>query len=288
MKLLTFQAFIAAVLVCAASPSTQASDFQSPRTAALGGAGHAGPLLNDAIYLNPSYASFVQTYCLAANYYTFAGPKDLNDQSAFHGHGTNFSLQDGRTELFQAGFGFTVREDSKLFNFGASKAVIDKLGVGIGGKIILPNDSSRPTVRDSIFSVTGVPTPSVQLVFVVDNMIQSDEAQAMGLYREFILGTKFNVKGIFLAYFDPHVTPSLPDGSTYGYEAGLEFPFFTDIFFRLGAFRNSYVPYAGLRGNGYATGLGWIAPRISFDYGLSRLLDPISSTSHTFGMTVYF
>ena len=39
-----------------------AADFQSPRTAALGGAGHAAPMLNDAIYLNPSFVSFMPSY----------------------------------------------------------------------------------------------------------------------------------------------------------------------------------------------------------------------------------
>ena len=42
-----------------ATPWANASDYQSPRTAALGGAGHASPLLNDAIYLNPSFSSFM-------------------------------------------------------------------------------------------------------------------------------------------------------------------------------------------------------------------------------------
>src|SRR4051812_17667173 len=76
-----------------------ASDFQSARTAALGGAGHAAPLLNDSIYLNPSFESFLPTYTGAANYFNHsAGAVDAEGSHELHGRGWNASLHDGKNE----------------------------------------------------------------------------------------------------------------------------------------------------------------------------------------------
>lgn len=269
-----------------------ASDFQSPRTAALGGAGHAGPMLNDAIYLNPSFASFLPAYSVGLNYGFFTGA-DRPDGTVGdpHGHVINASLQDGRTELFQAGMAFTQTDDRRIFNFGASRAFVKKFGVGLGGKAIFPLTNNASIIWDSILSVSFVPFEWLQTSFIVDNLIESAGLRAMGLNREFILGTKFNAMGIVLIYFDPHLAPNAPDvpgSGTYGFEGGVEFPFFRDFFLRLGAFRNAYQQSLTGRGRGYSAGLGWIAPRISFDYGLSRVLEPVVATAHNFGITIYF
>ena len=104
------------------------SDFQSPRTAALGGAGHAGPVLNDAIYLNPSFTAFLQSYGLAINYIRALRP-------APHPH-YNLSVLDGRSELFQAGVGYTRREHNNFIHIarpnlllnGSAWALVASLG----------------------------------------------------------------------------------------------------------------------------------------------------------------
>lgn len=276
----------------ALSQASWASDFHSPRTAALGGAGHAGPLLNDAIYLNPSYTSFLPNYGISVNYLWFnAGSQNGAGFSDYNGHQLNFSLQDGRSEIFQAGVGLTLRDDSKLISIGASKTIVDKLGVGLGGKFILPNDGNK-MIYDTVFSTTYAFTDFGQAAFIVDNVVQGDDSKSAGLYRQFILGTKFNVESIIIAYFDPHVTPDLPatidQNSTFGFEAGIEFPLMTDFFLRLGMLRNSYVPFVSRYSNGYGLGFGWLAPRISLDYALSRVITPLPGTAHTFGLTTYF
>ena len=122
------------------SSTARSSDFQSPRTAALGGAGHANPMLNDAIYLNPSFTSFLPSYSMSGNYAFFGGPSNCDGcgPSDPHGHVANASIQDGRSELFQAGVGLTLLNDRKILDVGASRTVVSKLGVGIGGKWVLP------------------------------------------------------------------------------------------------------------------------------------------------------
>ena len=141
------------------SPAAVASDFQSPRTAALGGAGHASPMLNDAIYLNPSFVSFLPSYSISGNYSFFSGPSNCDGCGAGdpHGHVLNASIQDGRSELFQAGVGLSLFNDRKVLNIGASRSVVEKLGVGIGGKWALPAMESPSLLWDTLASVTYLP-----------------------------------------------------------------------------------------------------------------------------------
>jgi hypothetical protein len=263
-----------------------ASDFQSPRTAALGGAGHAGPLLNDAIYLNPAFASLLPTYSVAGSYFGYSGTG--TDNTPPHGHGLNLSVQDGRSEMFQAGVGYTVRNDATMLHVGASKAVAQRTGIGVGGKLIFPSTGDRKAISDTTISAVMVPYDFLQASVIVDNLIQSDRAKANGFFREYILGTKTNLQGICLVYFDPHLVPDDPVNSSFGYEAGLEFPVMQDVYLRTGMFKNATVAMAGLREHGYSLGLGWIAPRLSLDYAFTRAIDPQSFVGHTLGFTVYF
>jgi len=279
-------ALLAALLL--GSGTGYAADFRSPRIAALGGAGHAGPVLNDAIYLNPSFVSFLPVLALSASYSLFNGdnyqtPLGL---SGFYGNNWNVSAQDGsQGALFQAGLGVTKREDALMIHVGAAKKAIDRLGFGLSGKVILPNDGSRERLIDSTFSMTGVPFGWFQTSLLVDNILET--AASRGFYREVTLGTKFNVIGIVLAYVDPHWTPSLPAGSNFGVEAGLEFPIMKDFFLRGGAFRNSLISFENRYGDGYGAGAGWIGPKIIVDYGFTVVSQPIPAWNHTFGLSFY-
>lgn len=258
-----------------------ASDYHSPRTTALGGAGHAGPLLNDAIYLNPSYTSFLPTYGISANYLHFTGPEDL------HGHAVNASIQDGRSEMFQAGVGLTLSDDSRSIHVGASRAFVRRVGVGIGGKFIFPRDPSMPSLHDSTLSMTGIVTPWLQTVLVIDNVIESPDERALQMYRETIVATKINVMEIAMLYIDPHFTPHLPGDTQWGYEVGLELSSFRDLYIRFGKFKNAYVPNERRYADGFGLGIGWIGPRLSFDYGYGRVTQTQSSL-HNIGVTLFF
>jgi hypothetical protein len=264
-----------------------ASDFHSPRIAALGGAGHAGPLLNDAILLNPSYASFLPTYSGSANLSVFKGPDTATPEGRFHGRHYNVSVQDGNNELFQAGASYTLREDCAIVHLGASHTVIKQLGIGLGGKYYyhLPGGGSG---KDMVFSTTGALDREIQASFIVDNLMEEEAGKKIGLYREFILGTKYNAMNIVMVYLDPHYAPNVKGASRYGYEAGVEFPFYTDLFVRAGMFRSSMVPIEGERGRGFGMGIGWIAPRLSLDYALQRVLTPRLAVAHVFGFTAFF
>ncbi len=276
---------VLSIFLCSA-PQSWASDFQSGRTAALGGAGHAGPVLNDAIYQNSSYMAFIPTYAVQGNY-----AWSTYQDGSYHYKIQNVSVQDGRSDLFQAGLAYTHREDGSIFHLGTGRAIIpSQLSVGLGGKYFLPSAlTGSNKYLDGNFSVTGVPIESVQTAFIADNIAESTTGKQYGFYREFTLGVKYNVERIFLLYADPHYVPDLPNNSKFGYEVGGEWPLMVDLYLRAGVFHSSTIPTLGnnTRGNGFGMGLGYIAPRATLDYGISRVLEPIIGTVQVIEFTVF-
>lgn len=274
------------------SPSTrsEASDFQSPRTVALGGAGRAGPLLNDAILLNPSFAAFLQERVSAGvTYSTFAPTADApSSQGVGQGRNYQVSLQDGRSPLFEAGLAYTQFTDGSMIHVGASRSFLKRMGFGLGAKFQMDPDRSR-VVSEGSFSFTGIVTPEVQAALVVDNLFQSGSAKREGLYREIALGTKFNIMQMLLLYLDPHYTPDLPEslGRRFGYELGAEFVVFKDVFLRTGVFRDARAQAIRTYGSGWGLGGGWLGPKISFDLGFARVVEPVAADTWTFGATLY-
>lgn len=262
-----------------------ASDFHSARTAALGGAGHANPLLSDAIYLNPSYSSFIQTHSLSGTFQRF---NDSSPGGSAYGKLFNAAVLDGSQDsLFQAGLGFTQREGRTLIHIASAKNITDHFGIGFGTKLFFPNGQPSGRFTDTTFSLTAIFSSWFQAALIADNLFQSGTRQ--NLYREIILGTKINIKSILLLYIDPHWFTHLPaNQAAFGYEAGVEFPFFSDFFLRAGKFYNSFIPFLDQRTNGFGFGAGWLGPKLSLDYGFSKITEVSNTFSHHFGVTVYF
>ncbi len=263
-----------------ATPAVYAVEYQSPRTLAMGGAGRGGPLLNDSIYLNPSYASFSQTYSVSGGYTWF-------DQ----GRNYNASVQDARTELLQAGVGYTKREQNAVFNIGASKMVVRRLGFGLGSKVILDNESNKMT-SDFIFSSSFIALPWMYASFIADNLLQSDEAKSRQLYRTFFLGFKFIPTREVQFFLDPLYSPDYARGNKAGFSVGVELALLADFYLRFGKFKDAEISYLNTRGEGYGFGLGWIGPRINFDYAMSRVtsthLGTPLTTAHAIATTMFF
>ena len=280
LKRLIFTMLVSA-LSSASSQETWAADFHSPRTTGLGGAGRAGPLLNDAIHLNPSFATFLKERVSAGFNYLAHGssPDDRTYQ---------VSLQDGRSPFFEAGISYTRLFSGSMIHFGASRSFIQRTGFGIGAKFIRPDDRGA-LLSDFSLSATGILTPEIQAALVVDNLIQSDFARANGYFREIALGTKINIMKMILIYIDPHYTPELPAGSSskLGYAAGAELVLFQDVFLRAGTYRNSKQPIFNTRGDGWGLGAGWLGPKISFDFGYNQTLSDFPSTLWSLGATLY-
>jgi hypothetical protein len=241
-------------------------------------------LLNDALYLNPSYVSFSQNYGISANYFYFH-----SETPGYNGHNYNISIQDGSPDIFfQAGIGLTHRSDSTIFSFGASKAFVNKYGVGIGAKAIFPADGTNSQFFDFNISATGKFLDWLTIALLIDNIVESDPARRNGFLREITIGTKFNAMNIVIVYLDPHWAPSVPGLEQLGYEGGLEFPLFYDFYLRAGGFQNTQVDFANRRENGLGVGIGWFGPKISFDYAYRRIFSPLPANCHTFSLTIFF
>ncbi len=272
--------------------SAYASDFLSPRQASLGGAGHAAPLLNDATYQNSSYIYFLPVYSFSGNYNSFSGTRTEAHPltpGPMHGRNYSVSIQDGRSPLFQAGAAYMVREDASFINAGAAKAISKNLSLGVGGKFYFKKDDNKSTGNDFNGSTSIKISDWLNAAVIVKNVFNKDGGKELGLYRTAVLGTKVNIKGVSFIYLDPHYTFSPPENvKRIGFNAGLETTGFKDLFIRAGYFRESLLPHEPVYGRGFSVGAGWISPRISFDYALTRTLSPSFATTHHFGMTVYF
>ena len=260
--------------------SAWALDAFTPRIAALGGAGRAGPLQNDSVFLNPGFSSLIPNNSFSFDWLTYKS----NDGSS-HGRNYTVAAQDGRAEVLQAGAAYTLREDAAFVHLGVSHAFMRRFGFGIAAKHIM-DPVQKTNAQDAVFSLAAVPSDPIQLAFVIDNIFQTPLGMAHGCYRDYALGIKLNLQGIFLIYMDPQLTPTLDE--EFGYASGLEFVFMSDLFLRVGKFKNIPVPYTATRGDGYGIGFGWVAPRLSLDYAFSRVLSPAPFSAHVLGATAYF
>ncbi len=268
------------------------ADFRTPRTSALGGAGRANPILNDAIYLNPSFASFLPVYSWSANF------KALGEG---RGRAYNVSVLDGRSELFQAGLAYQIRDPFTAAHLVASRKIDSKLTVGAGAKLYFSKDKSKlQNFRDFTVSATYVPLPWLQIAAVAENLDRTPEMAALGMERELILGSRFKLAEKVFVYADPHfkLGDSLRASATAitggagrvmsGYEVGGEFEVFKDVYFRAGMFKNSTLSEIRSKANGVAYGMGWVGPKLSFDFAVEHILLPVDQVTHTSGATFYF
>jgi hypothetical protein len=260
--------------------SAFAVEYQSPRTLALGGAGRGGPLLNDSIYLNPSYASFTPIYSVSGGYTWFNT-----------GRNYNVSVEDSRTEMLQAGVGFTRREQNSAFNLGVSKQVIQQLGFGLSSKFLVDDHNNKVTT-DLMFSSAYIALQWMYASIVVDNLLQSTDGKQRNLFRTFYVGMKFIPTKEVEFYLDPLYSPDYTAGNKAGFSLGVELALLADFYLRAGRFVDAEVSYLNSRGDGYGLGLGWIGPRINFDYAMHRVLRDHAgdalTTAHALTTTIFF
>lgn len=269
------------------SQMTLASDFQSPRSSGLGGAGHASPMGTDAIFLNPSFMSFIPVLTGSFSYLVYPTNPSSSVVSSYS-HDLNIAVQHGGRELpLQLGFGYTHRSSYSKLHFAISKAISEDVAVGVGTKLVLKTDSSTANTLDGTFSLSWLASSFYRMSFIVDNMFNSDIGNSFS--REFILGNKINILSLFQVYFDPHWTSdSNLNSYRFGYESGLELPLFDFINLRTGIYQNSTLPFVGQRFDGFGLGAGLLLPRVSLDYSYSKAFQVENVFNHNFGISVYF
>jgi hypothetical protein len=246
----------------------------------MGGAGHAAPLLNDAIYMNPSVIAMLPAYSVSVSHETAKGPDDTEPKALVE----NASVQDGTNSFFAAGLGYTRKTYGREVNVGVATRMFDKYGVGVGSKFLFASDS-KVNAQDATVSAVGGPLEWLQGGLIVDNLVASDKIKAWNLYREFVLGLKFNVQKILLLYLDPQIVPGKP-GDSFGYSAGFELPIMSDLYIRAGINKNTFQPALGGYGRSHGFGFGWAFPRMSFDMAITRTFEPARTNNFLFSITV--
>jgi hypothetical protein len=267
-----------------ATTASWGNEFRSPRAAALGGAGHANPLLNDSVFQNPSFASFLPVYSWSGNF------KALGED---RGRAYSISVLDGRSELFQASAAYTVRDELTALHLGASRKLNPKMTVGVGAKFFYSKNKDQfQNTRNLNLSVTSAPLDWLQLALIGENLVTSSDSSQLGLEREVILGTKFKVTEKVLLYIDPRARLGkgleLPQNPVVAYEAGGELQVLKDFYFRAGTFKNIMHPDVREKSRGFGYGVGWVAPRMSFDFAIEHILVPQDRVSMNSGVTLYF
>ncbi|MBS1962273.1 MAG: hypothetical protein JST04_08665 [Bdellovibrionales bacterium] len=273
--------FTIPLLALAFVSNAYAADYHSPRAASLGGAGHAAPLLNDAIYLNPAMIAMLPAYSVSVSHESISGPDNTEPQALVQ----NASIQDGTNPVFSAGIGYTRKTYGREVGFGVASRISQQYSAGVGGRFLFGSDS-RNSAMDTSISGAGEPIDWLQTGFIVDNLVENVKlTNGWNQYREFTLGLKANVMKMLFLYVDPHVTPSKP-GDTFGWEAGFELPLMSDLFLRGGMNKNSFQPALGGYGHGHAFGLGMAFPRISLDLAVTRTYEPARTNSLLFSVTI--
>jgi hypothetical protein len=260
--------------------SAFAADYHSPRSAALGGSGHASPLLTDAIFQNPAMMAFLPSYSISAALNKFGGPDDAEP----NGRVLHASVVDGTNPAFQAGVAYTRKTYGREVNIATSAKVLPQYSAGAGLKFLFGSDS-RQSAHDASLSAIGQPLSWVQSGFTVDNLVEGSQGKVWGHYREFTLGLKANIQKLLFLYFDPHYVPNKP-GSHYGYQAGAEVPVMADFYLRGGLSRNSFQPHLGIYGKGFGFGFGWILPRLSVDFAIEKSTAPVKTNGMLFSLTI--
>ena len=264
-----------------------ASEFQSPRVAALGGAGRASPLSTDAIYLNPSYIPQIPLHVISLNYLNYKGIS--GDYYAPKGYILNAAFQDGtRGSYFQAGLGYTRLTNGSMFHLGVAAEINANWSVGVSAKLLQPRFQFMNQVVNGSLSMTWVLSKMVRAAVIADNLFKSGLDQ--GLLREVTLAMKFGFGPDLSLFIDPHWYPDLGSyPETFGGEFGIEY-FVTDIIcLRAGGFKNSKPNFQSQRRDGAAVGIGFVLPRTAIDYSYSRVLGSQKlGDAHNVALSLYF
>lgn len=260
----------------------QAADYWSPRTAALGGAGHAAPLLTDAIYMNPAMASFINGYTGSVSFTRFSGP----DENEPKGRIRHFSVIDSTNPDFQSGLGFTQTSYGSLWHGILSRRFMDNLlAAGIGVKHLGGSGSRASSTNFSLGAISS-PLPWAAIGLYIENLKQSPTTLQWSEYRSVTLGLKANIQNALMVYVDPRFAANLP--RSMGYSAGLEIPIVKDGFIRIGRSKNSFQPNLGSYGDGVGFGTGFIFPRFGIDFAHFRTTGPTRSEGSSLALSATF
>ncbi len=278
-----FSRWFLVILSVFALESANASDYQSPRTLSLGGAGHAAPLQTDPIVMNASHAAFLPAYQVTAAFQRYKGSTGNQEP---RGRVATFAVLDGNQTTVPIGLLYSRRAQGAILALGGGYKINEAWSVGLSAKTTLKTDTLTDN-RDFSTSATYRLSKAFQFALITDNVIQNrTKANPWGQFREYTLGTKYALDKNFFFYLDPHYTPARD--KKFGYEAGVEVATFSDLYIRVGKSMRSMQPHLAQYGDSLGYGFGYVGPRFSMDFAISHAETTVKTRSLVASITLMF
>ena len=264
-----------------------ASEFQSPRVAALGGAGRASPLSTDATFINPSFIPQIPLHVISVNYLLYQGQG--GDYFQDTGRILNAAFQDGsKGAYFQAGVGYTKFSRGSMIHTAIATELSPNLTLGLSVKALRPQYEGNNLRFNGSLSMTWNLAKALRIAVIADNVLKS--AASQNLIRELILGTRVGFSEDLALFVDPHWYPDLGSyPQSFGLESGVEWFVSNVVCLRAGGYKNARPNFQSQLANGVAAGLGFVLPRTAIDYSYSRQLSQKNQGfAHNVAISLYF
>ncbi len=275
------------------------ADFQTTTTLSLGGAGHASPLLTDAIYVNPAF--------LATTPIT-AGSVSYQKSQAYDFSAPQIAVLDGSQDaLFQAGIAGARMSFADTVHIAAAKKLGKKISAGIGSKLYFMKVPTFSRQLDFYASVAFSPNKYLLFSAMLDNIRQS--IPGLDLQRTLVLGSKICIGDNFALYADPQINLASEDHKHFteafkkswlsglgkfsselvtGYAVAAEIVTFGDVLLRGGLFRNTYQATLQEHASGWGIGAGWIGPRIALHLASHYITNPQKVSTFSGQVSIFF
>jgi len=249
-------------------------NWQTPKTASLGGAGVALPTAIEGLYLNPALFSFFTESIFS--FQSLSGkiaPVNDSRESVFNDakspRGFSASVTDGSNQS-KGGFSYTDQEESgvkrKKFSFGASDMIDANTSIGFGYSLakdeIKETTSSTRSTQSHIFSMGLAQIINPNLSWAV---VWYDPAWADRINSKTTWGINFKPINELTLLADLGSDLKRSFNKTYSYSLAVEYQALKDVYLRYGTFVDKLF---NTEGSGF--GIGWIGPKIGLEFSQKR------------------
>lgn len=248
-------------------------NWQSTKTASLGGAGIASPTMTEGLYLNPAmFAFFTNSSFYFQNKDSSLEPVNTARTTQFGDQnppeGFSAAITDGSNNA-KGGFSYTDQEESatkrKKYSFGFGNTIDGNSSLGISYSYVqeqFNEGSNEINNKLHIGSIGYLNILSPQLSFAVT---WNDPAWSDRYNSKTILGIHYTpVERISLLLdFGHDIKRSV--NKTFNYAVATEIEVYTDIYARFGMFQDKIL---NIEGQGF--GLGWVGPRLGLEFAMKK------------------
>ena len=243
--------------------------FETSWMESTAGTGVGSLLLDESTILNPAPLAF---FNLSSLYFqkTKSKGSSASDQTAFMVSDTGKGVPTSISYIATKKNEFNQR---KKYSISFAYPVKKRSSLGIGYRIIKEKSTDpngrhdKHQYKQTILGLTHVPDPAFSFGLVLINPFKKNDE-----HSRVTIGIQYVYENFFSLLFDieSHLSSNFSDSMTY--KSALQLKIMSDLFFRIGAFKNNKIDQKGM-----GTGIGWIQPRLSLNLGLKNTHLPSSS-----------